>query len=94
MSEHDHEPQEHAGESFRCRLEALLEFPCVYPFKFIVPAERLAEALALFPEGTATQRQSRTGKYISVSADLHMTCADEILIIYHQARAITGVVAL
>ncbi|MBU1247587.1 MAG: DUF493 domain-containing protein [Proteobacteria bacterium] len=81
-------------DNFRERLEALQEFPCTYPFKFIVPAERVADAIALFPEGTTHLRQSRTGKYISVSADIHVKTADEVLQVYGNARSIKGVMAL
>lgn len=81
-------------EDFRKKLEALQEFPCTYPFKFIVPAERVKQARELFPEGTTSVRLSRTGKYASVSADLTMNTADEIVAIYQRACSIEGVMAL
>lgn len=76
------------------RLEELQEFPCAFPFKFIVPAARAQDAVKLFPEGSAKLRSSSGGKYVSVSADLHMESADEVRAIYNKACAIPGLLAL
>ncbi len=80
--------------NFRERLEALQEFPCTYPFKFIVPAKNVNEAEALFPKGSVSLRHSSGGKYISVSADIPMQNADEVLSIYNKAKAIKGIMSL
>lgn len=81
-------------ENFKMKLEELQEFPCTYPFKFIVPAESVGKAMAMFPEGTASKRASKTGKYVSVSADLDMQNAEEIVAIYQKACSIPGIMAL
>ncbi len=81
-------------DDFRKKLESLQEFPCTYPFKFIVPATSVNKATALFPKGSVSLRHSSGGKYISVSADIQMQNADEVLSIYNKARAIKGIMAL
>lgn len=75
----------------------LLEWPNVYFFKFIVPNEPqlLAQASALFTEtAEITFHESKTGKYISVSAKEMMLDVDSIIAIYNKAALIKGIVSL
>lgn len=80
----------------RTQLE-LLEWPSVYFFKFIVPNEphSLARASALFTEtADITFHESKTGKYISVSAKEMMLDVDSIIAVYHKAALIKGIISL
>ena len=75
----------------------LLEWPKVYFFKFIVPNEPhlLALASALFTEtADITFHESKTGKYISVSAKEMMLDVDSIIAVYHKAALIKGILSL
>ena len=80
------------------RLAALLndgsDWPLDYLFKFIVPAEKVEQVKALLPVGSATLRQSRTGKYQSVSATVSMPDSDAVLAVYRQAALIPGLMAM
>lgn len=76
---------------------ALQEWPNVYLFKFIVPNESalVALTLALFGElSEVAFNESKTGKYISISAKEVMMDADSIIEIYIRASEIKGVIAL
>ncbi|MBL4623088.1 MAG: DUF493 family protein [Immundisolibacteraceae bacterium] len=70
------------------------DWPLEYLFKFIVPADKIDEVKVLFPAGSVALRQSRTGKYQSVSATLSMPNSDAVLAIYRQAALISGLMAL
>jgi len=75
----------------------LLEWPDVYLFKFIVPnsPEMLARATSLFGDmAELTFHESKTGKYISVSAKEMMIDVDSIIAVYERAAEIKGMIAL
>lgn len=72
-------------------------WPRVYLFKFIIPNDNqtLAQTEALFGnEAQVSINQSRTAKYLSVSAKELMMSADEIIARYERASAIKGVISL
>lgn len=80
------------------RLADLLEqhyhWPADYPFKFIVPRQQVARLSDLFDSSAMTFKESRTGKYVSVSVTLMMNSTDSVLAIYRQAAEIEGLIAL
>lgn len=83
-------------EKLREQLE-LQEWPNVYFFKFIVPnnAHSLAQTAALFDETADLQfHESKTGKFISVSAKEMMLSVDSIIEIYIKAAQIEGIISL
>ncbi|HCP40426.1 MAG TPA: DUF493 domain-containing protein [Cryomorphaceae bacterium] len=73
-------------------------WPAVYLFKFIVPADnqRVAQTEALFDNSTAQVelRKSKTGKFISISAKEMMMDADSVIQRYEEAVKIPGLIAL
>lgn len=80
----------------RAQLE-LQEWPNVYFFKFIVPntSEMIAKVTALFSElSDISYHESKTGKFVSVSAKEVMTDVDAIIEIYEKASEIQGVISL
>ena len=83
-------------DKLRKQLE-LQEWPNVFLFKFIAPnnSEKIAKITALFDEGAELRyQQSKTGKYVSVSAKEMMLDIDTIINKYQLAAAIDGVIAL
>ncbi len=80
------------------RLAKLLDeessWPLDYLFKFIVPSAQVDLVTALFPPGIVSIRQSRTGKYQSVSATLSLPDSGSIVEVYRQAALIPGLMAL
>lgn len=81
----------------KSQLEDQFTWPSVYMFKFIIPADnqKLALTEALFGDtAQVTTRQSKTNKYISVTAKEMMLNADEIIKIYQKAEKIEGIISL
>lgn len=79
------------------KLESYHKFPSTYLFKFIVPnnLQTLAEAEALFGEkAVVTTRESKTGKYLSITAKEIVLQSAEVIKVYRQAEKIDGVIAL
>jgi len=79
-------------------LDQVHEWPSMYLFKFIVPSDnrKIARLEAIFNSETAEirMRQSKNGKYTSISAREVMTSADKVLDYYKKAYEIEGVIAL
>lgn len=83
-------------DKLREQLE-LQEWPNVYLFKFIVPnnSELIAKTTALFDDGADLNYQnSKTGKYVSISAKELMIDVDSIIAKYEKATELKGVIAL
>jgi len=79
------------------KLNDQTEWPSVYFFKFIIPADsqRHAQVVELFGEGVQiTTRTSAKGNFISISAKEVMMDADSIIEIYKRAESIEGLIAL
>jgi hypothetical protein len=84
-------------ESLRIKLEEQGSWPQLYLFKFIVPNDnqKLAQVEALFgPEAQVTLNQSRTGKFISVSAKEMMISSNEVIKRYVRSTEIEGLISL
>lgn len=79
-------------------LDQVHDWPSMYLFKFIVPSDnhKIAQLEALFNAETSEirLRQSKNGKYTSVSAREVMTSAEEVIACYKEAYKIEGVISL
>ncbi|MDX9744911.1 MAG: DUF493 family protein [Syntrophales bacterium] len=80
--------------SFKRLLDEHYGWPCAFPFKFIMSAEKLPEILAFFPGEDYRIRSSETGKYISVTIHKHVSSSEEVARIYELAGKVRGVVCL
>ena len=79
------------------QLKKETSWPKLYFFKFIVPNDhqKLAQVEALFgAEAQVSINESRTGKYLSVSAKELMLKAEEIIERYKKAQKIEGIISL
>ncbi len=89
-------------ENFYIKLKATLEetstFPCPYLYKFIVPANggQLDEVKNVFKnlDVKLSTKASRTGKYDSVSIEMQVDSADQVISIYKQMESIEGIISL
>lgn len=76
-------------------LEAAHRWPCVYAFKFIVPAAKGEELKALVPEADQVEtRASSNGKYTAFTFHCPMGSGREVLGVYARVRGINGLVSL
>jgi putative lipoic acid-binding regulatory protein len=80
--------------AFKEKLESSGEFPLLYMFKFIVPMGREAEVGVLFPKNEIILKTSSGGKYVSVTIQVMMDTADQIIHIYEKASEIEGVISM
>lgn len=80
-------------QGLREQLEKL-EWPRIYPFKFIVPIDKVNEVYALFRKQDTTTRVSKKGNYISVTAKPFMYNSDKVIEMYQRASRIDGLMAL
>ena len=79
------------------KLVEQFDWPHLYLFKFIIPADNNKFALveALFgAEAIVTTRQSKNNKYISITAKEIMMTPEEIILIYKKAALIEGIISL
>lgn len=84
-----------AGKSsFREKLDKIHQWPSLYMFKFIVPKGKEDQVRELFPKNILTEKQSRTGKYVSVTAKVMMSSTDAVIEIYERASEIDELIAL
>lgn len=83
---------------FKEKLEETHTFPVDYIFKYIVPAKQsiIAKLHAIFEhdKSTFSTRDSKNGKYTSVTIKMPVNDAEDIIIYYKQAEAIEGIMAL
>ena len=79
------------------RLVKDFSWPSKYMYKFILPfdVESLNELKLLFNDAAKiTHRESKTGKYISLTAVQMMDNPDEVIALYQKAEKINKIIAL
>lgn len=81
-------------DTFERMLDEHHQWPCPYVFKFIVPTENLALLTALFDGQPLTMRESRGGKYTSVTVESTMCSGKSVMETYRRASEIPGLLAL
>lgn len=85
-------------EKLKESLENTTKFPAEYLYKFIVPAKgnKVVEIEDLFKDRLAkiSTKESKTGKYISVSIKVKLASADEVILYYKHAEKIEGIISL
>ena len=84
-------------KSLKEKLDDQNDWPSLYMFKFIIPADNQKIALteALFgPEAEISSLSSKNGKFISITAKVVMVSSDEIIRIYKKAAKIEDIIAL
>ncbi|TIH12177.1 DUF493 domain-containing protein [Marinifilum sp. JC120] len=81
-------------EQFKATLDEHHTWPCDYTFKFIVPSKSLDELKSMIDGFPYTERDSKTGKYTSVTVCIHANSSDVILNIYEKAATIEGLISL
>jgi len=82
----------------KIQLDDTTDFPADYLYKFIVPASdnQVAEVECIFNNTGAVinTKNSKTGKYVSVSIILKLNSSDEIITYYRKVEKIKGIISL
>ncbi|TXD50398.1 MULTISPECIES: DUF493 family protein [unclassified Polaribacter] len=84
--------------NLKVQLEDTTDFPADYMYKFIVPtdANQLEEVQNLFDNRGAVikTKNSKTGKYVSITIVLMLENADQIISYYKKVEKIKGIISL
>ncbi|MFP4287984.1 MAG: DUF493 family protein [Bacteroidales bacterium] len=84
-------------DSLKDKLNEIEIWPTLYMFKFIVPVshKNVAQVESLFTEKAVIYRkESRNGKYISITAKQYMDDPQQIVDVYVKASNIKSIIAL
>lgn len=85
-------------ESFKDKLLSVEQFPSIYTFKFIVPGiasnRETIERIFVHPSAQIQYKDSKTGKYNSITVKVFVNTADEVVDYYKQVAVIDKVVML
>ncbi len=84
-------------EKLRVQLLLEKEWPTIYMFKFIIPADNRKIALVeskFSDEAVITQKESSNGKYISITIKEVMLDANSIISKYKEMEGIEGLLSL
>ncbi|MGK0411893.1 MAG: putative lipoic acid-binding regulatory protein [Polaribacter sp.] len=80
------------------QLEDTTKFPADYMYKFIVPSDenQLEEVQNVFDNTGAviTTKNSKRGKYISITIVVKLKSADDIIMYYKKVEKIKGIISL
>lgn len=84
--------------AFKKKLENVYEFPTYYVFKFVVPSDEsiIARLHTIFEKEnpSISNRESRTGKYTSLTIKVFVNDANDIVHYYKEVSNIEKVVML
>jgi uncharacterized protein len=80
-------------QNFRDRLNKL-EWPRLFPFKFIIPIDQLDVVLGRLQLQETSIKLSRNGNYASVSTTPFLLNPDKVLEVYEQMSDIKGIISL
>lgn len=92
------EKQEEFYKTFKERLNDTTDFPSNYTYKFIIPTDnkRIAEVQRVFDEARPQfqMKESKTGKYTSITVVIYALDADQVIYYYKQASSIEDVMMM
>lgn len=75
-------------------MDETMTFPTDYQYKFIVPVAELPNILKILDGMNLTQEESKTGKYISITAKARMNSSSDIISVYKNVSYIKGIISL
>ncbi|MFP4316560.1 MAG: DUF493 family protein [Desulfovibrionales bacterium] len=82
-------------DSLQKRLDEHYDWPAVYTFKFIVPKASAEELLSVFESDKGVSvRESKTGKYLSLTAEVIMPSSESVIAVYKAVERIEGIISL
>jgi hypothetical protein len=81
-------------EKFRSLLDENHSWPDYYHFRFIVVNENKQELLSLLFEHSVQEKDSRTGKYVSISTRALVNSSEEVISVYESVKKVKGIISL
>lgn len=80
--------------SFQEKLDQHYTWPALYTFKFIVPHGREQQVRDLFPLHVMAAKESKQGKYTSLTFEMNVSSSAAIVAVYEKASVVEGIIAL
>ncbi|MCU0418371.1 MAG: DUF493 domain-containing protein [Cyclobacteriaceae bacterium] len=80
--------------SFQEKLDRHYTWPAVYTFKFIVPHGAEQQFRDLFPLHAISTKESKQGKYTSLTFEMTVSSSAAIVAVYEKASVVEGIIAL
>lgn len=90
----DPKRDQHRLEGLKAALDKTTEWPTVYTYKFIVPRASLNHLLALIDGNRYSSRESKTGKFVSVTMERVVTSSEDVIELYKRTAVVKGLMAL
>jgi hypothetical protein len=81
-------------EKLKSLLDQQYTWPALYTFKFIIPKDELPIAQQIFPTEELVFKNSKNGKYISLTLTRQMASSNAVIDYYKKATLIPGVISL
>jgi putative lipoic acid-binding regulatory protein len=75
-------------------LDSQHEWPGNYTFKFVVPGNKSGELRQVVAAEESHSRQSKSGKYTSMTFEIACQSSDDVISIYQKVSKIEGIVTL
>ena len=79
---------------FKALLDEQVTWPDYYMFKFITKADSKHQLLSLLSEHSIEEKESKNGKYISITSRKLLSSSDEVISVYSQISKIEGIITL
>jgi len=79
---------------FRSLLDEHTTWPDYYSFKFIAKSHQKSELLELLMDHEIKERESKNGKYTSITSRIILNSSDEVIAVYNSVSQIEGIIKL
>jgi putative lipoic acid-binding regulatory protein len=79
---------------FKTLLDEQMNWPEYYTFKFVVKAEHKDHALDLLVEHTVQERDSKTGKFTSITSRKLVHSSQDVVAVYTMMKKVEGIMSL
>jgi len=79
---------------FKSLLDDQMNWPEYYTFKFVVKAEHKDHALDLLVEHTIQERDSKTGRFTSLTTRKLVHCSEDVVAVYEMMTKVEGIMSL
>lgn len=98
LEDNEYNSPEEFYATLKERLDGVYNFPADYLFKFIIPNDhsKLTDIYKVFDgiHYTTANKDSKTGKYVSVNLNAFVLDSDQVIKIYKEVSKIKGVIML
>jgi putative lipoic acid-binding regulatory protein len=79
---------------FKSLLDEQITWPDYYSFKFVAKTDEKHRVLELLEEHEVSEKESKTGKYTSITSRKILKSSDEVIEVYKTVSKVEGVITL